>query len=85
MKFDLKFSNSFSPSLPDAKSSIFSFLNKKNPEWEMNSARTFAKKKGLGVVSLGSKMIDPPVVKRAQKTINMAIVTGLVTKNWNQK
>ncbi len=27
-----------------------------------------AEKKGLGVVSLGSKMIDPPVVKRAQKT-----------------
>ncbi len=26
-----------------------------------------AEKKGLGVVSLGSKMIDPPVVKRAQK------------------
>ena len=29
-----------------------------------------AEKKGLGVVSLGTKMIDPPVVKRAQKIIN---------------
>ncbi len=29
-----------------------------------------AKKKGLGVVALGSKMIDAPVVKRAQKIIN---------------
>ena len=28
-----------------------------------------AEKKGLGVVSLGSKMIDPPVVKRALKII----------------
>ena len=28
-----------------------------------------AKAKGLGVVSLGSKMIDPPVVKRALKTL----------------
>ena len=31
-----------------------------------------AEKKGLGVVSLGSKMIDPPVVKRALNTINLA-------------
>lgn len=29
-----------------------------------------AKKKGLGVVALGSKMIDAPVVKRAQKILN---------------
>ncbi|HPN38210.1 MAG TPA: aldolase/citrate lyase family protein [Melioribacteraceae bacterium] len=41
-----------------------------------------ATKLGLGVVSLGSKMIDPPVVKRAIKTIDMAIKTNLVTKNW---
>ena len=38
--------------------------------------------KGLGVVSLGSKMIDPPVVKRAQKTINMALKTGKLSDNW---
>lgn len=31
-----------------------------------------AEKKGLGVVALGSKMIDPPVVKRALKIIKMA-------------
>jgi citrate lyase subunit beta/citryl-CoA lyase len=30
-----------------------------------------AEKKGLGVVSLGSKMIDPPVVKRAQRILSM--------------
>ncbi len=41
-----------------------------------------AEAKGLGVVSLGSKMIDPPVVKRAQKTITMAINTGKLDKNW---
>ena len=28
--------------------------------------------RGSGVVALGSKMIDPPVVKRAQKTIELA-------------
>lgn len=31
-----------------------------------------AKKKGLGVVSIGSKMIDPPVVKRAEQTLKMS-------------
>ena len=29
-----------------------------------------AQKKGLGVVALGSKMIDAPVVKRAQRIID---------------
>lgn len=41
-----------------------------------------AEKKGLGVISLGSKMIDPPVVKRAERTINLAIRMGIITKNW---
>ncbi len=41
-----------------------------------------AEKKGLGVVSLGSKMLDPPVVKRAQKTIDLAIMNSLLSKNW---
>ena len=31
-----------------------------------------AEAKGLGVVALGSKMIDPPVVKRALRTVRMA-------------
>jgi citrate lyase subunit beta/citryl-CoA lyase len=31
-----------------------------------------AQQRGLGVVSLGSKMIDPPVVQRAQKLVEMA-------------
>ena len=43
-----------------------------------------AEAKGLGVVSLGSKMIDPPVVKRAQKTIRVAIQTGKLADNWDQ-
>ncbi|MDP8240425.1 MAG: aldolase/citrate lyase family protein [Candidatus Hatepunaea meridiana] len=41
-----------------------------------------AEKEGLGVVSLGSKMIDPPVVKRAMKTVEMAETLGLLEKNW---
>jgi citrate lyase subunit beta/citryl-CoA lyase len=44
-----------------------------------------AESKGLGVVSLGSKMIDPPVVKRALHTIEMAISIGLLSANWKNK
>ena len=44
-----------------------------------------AEKKGLGVVSMGSKMIDPPVVKRALRTIDLAVSTGLIPKNWKRK
>ncbi|HNW89640.1 MAG TPA: aldolase/citrate lyase family protein [Bacteroidales bacterium] len=44
-----------------------------------------AKEKGLGVVSLGTKMIDAPVVKRAQKTIDLAISTGKISKNWREE
>lgn len=44
-----------------------------------------AEKKGLGVVSLGSKMIDPPVVKRAIKTIDLAILNNLLDKNWRRQ
>jgi len=44
-----------------------------------------ATEKGLGVVSLGTKMIDPPVVKRAQHTIDMAIKTGKLNINWRSE
>lgn len=43
-----------------------------------------AREAGLGVVSLGTKMIDPPVVKRAQRTIEMAIKTGKLSINWRE-
>jgi len=41
-----------------------------------------AQAKGLGVVSLGTKMIDPPVVARAEKTITLAVRLGLLPENW---
>ncbi len=41
-----------------------------------------ATEKGEGVVALGSKMIDPPVVKQAQKTVDLAIKAGKLTKEW---
>ena len=42
-----------------------------------------ARKNGLGVVSLGTKMIDPPVVLRAQRTLRLALNLGLIPANWN--
>jgi citrate lyase subunit beta/citryl-CoA lyase len=44
-----------------------------------------AQAKGLGVVSLDSKMIDPPVVKRAEHTIEMAIASGLLPSDWKDR
>ncbi len=44
-----------------------------------------AEKKGLGVVSLGSKMIDPPVVKRALRTIDQAVKEGIIPGNWRKE
>lgn len=44
-----------------------------------------AEKAGLGVVSLGSKMIDPPVVKRALNTVNMARSLGILTEDWREE
>ena len=42
-----------------------------------------ARREGLGVVSLGSKMIDPPVVARAQQTIDMAVALGQLSADWH--
>jgi citrate lyase subunit beta/citryl-CoA lyase len=44
-----------------------------------------AKKKGLGVVSLGSKMIDAPVVKRARHTIDLALKEGIIPRQWRKE
>lgn len=44
-----------------------------------------AKAKGLGVVSLGTKMIDAPVVKRAEKVIKLAIELGKLDENWMEE
>ncbi len=44
-----------------------------------------AEAQGLGVVSLGSKMIDPPVVKRAQRTITIAVASGLLPAGWKEE
>ena len=57
-------------------------------EQEINRAKTIvvafeeAQSKGLGVVSLGSKMIDAPVVKRALTTVTTAMRVGKLDGDW---
>lgn len=43
-----------------------------------------AERRGLGVVSLGSKMIDAPVVKRALATVATAVQVGRLGAEWRQ-
>jgi len=40
--------------------------------------------KGLGVVSLGSKMVDAPVVKKAVQVIDLAVISGLLSMDWKK-
>ena len=42
-----------------------------------------AAESGLGVVSLGTKMIDAPVVKKAEKIIDLAIKLGMISNEWS--
>ncbi|MDO4826935.1 MAG: citrate (pro-3S)-lyase subunit beta [Bacteroidia bacterium] len=39
-----------------------------------------AEKKGSGVISLNGKMVDRPVVIRAQHTIDLAVASGIISK-----
>ncbi len=49
------------------------------------NAFLLASEKGLGVVSLGTKMIDAPVVKRAQKILDLAISLGMISNDWRKE
>jgi citrate lyase subunit beta/citryl-CoA lyase len=46
---------------------------------EVVAAFEEAQNKGLAVVSLGSKMIDPPVVQRALKLVERAKAMGVIS------
>lgn len=41
-----------------------------------------ARRRGLGVVAIGTKMIDQPVVKRAQRIVDLAIRIGMMPEDW---
>jgi citrate lyase subunit beta/citryl-CoA lyase len=42
-----------------------------------------AEARGLGAVALGSKMVDPPVVLQAHKTVELAIAGGVLAEGWD--
>ncbi len=44
-----------------------------------------AEEEGQGVVALGSKMIDAPVVKRAMRTLDLAVKLGMIRQNWREE
>lgn len=44
-----------------------------------------AQSKGLSVVALGTKMIDPPVVKKAHHTLDLAIEMERLNQNWRDQ
>ncbi len=43
-----------------------------------------AQRRGLAAVALGSKMIDPPVVKRALATVEAALAAGKLAHDWRE-
>lgn len=44
-----------------------------------------AEARGLGAVALGSKMVDPPVVKQAFRTVALAIAGGVLAADWDEE
>jgi citrate lyase subunit beta/citryl-CoA lyase len=64
--------NAFTPSEPEIKRAQDVVLAFKD-----------AQAKGRSVVALGSKMIDPPVVQRALRTIELAIAAGRLAADWD--
>jgi citrate lyase subunit beta/citryl-CoA lyase len=42
-----------------------------------------AEERGLGAVAVGSKMVDPPVVKQAFRTVNLAVAGGVLDAEWD--
>jgi citrate lyase subunit beta/citryl-CoA lyase len=43
-----------------------------------------AERLGLGAVAVGSKMVDPPVVKQAFRTVELAIAGGVLAADWDE-
>jgi len=42
-----------------------------------------AEARGVGAVAVGSKMVDPPVVKQAFRTVDLAVAGGVLDANWD--
>jgi citrate lyase subunit beta/citryl-CoA lyase len=44
-----------------------------------------AERRGLGAVAVGSKMVDPPVVKQAFRTVDLAVAGGVLSADWDDE
>lgn len=42
-----------------------------------------AEARGLGAVAVGSKMVDPPVVRQAVRTVELAVAGGVLAEDWD--
>lgn len=42
-----------------------------------------AEERGLGAVAVGSKMVDPPVVQQAFRTVGLAVAGGVLDSEWD--
>lgn len=43
-----------------------------------------AERLGLGAVAVGNKMVDPPVVKQAFRTVELAVAGGVLAADWDE-
>ena len=69
---------SISPRHVDVINSVFSPTEKEiDYAYEVMEAIELAKRQGKGAIALHGKMIDAPIVARAQRTIEMAKTLGL--------
>ena len=44
-----------------------------------------AEERGLGAVAVGSKMVDPPVVRQAFRTVELAVAGGVLGEDWDSE
>jgi citrate lyase subunit beta/citryl-CoA lyase len=44
-----------------------------------------AEERGLGAVAVGSKMVDPPVVQQAFRTVELAVAGGVLVEDWDSQ
>ena len=43
-----------------------------------------AEERGLGAVAVGSKMVDPPVVRQAERTVELGVAGGVLDAEWDR-
>jgi citrate lyase subunit beta/citryl-CoA lyase len=48
-------------------------------------AARVAEAAGLGAVAVGSKMVDPPVVQQAFRTVELAVAGGVLDPEWQER